>query len=78
MDPDLPPELQFLPARITLPPAAKGGAGLCWSLDGKALAGAEHPLEHRLPLSPGEHRVEVSYTRSGRRLTAKADFVVLP
>ena len=78
MDPDLPAELQFLPARITLPPAAKGGAGLCWSLDGKALAGPEHPLEHRLPLSPGEHRVEVSYSESGRRLTAKADFVVLP
>ena len=78
MDPDLPRELQFLPAKVRLAGAKHGQPRISWRLDGKALAGPDRSLESRLPLTPGEHRLEVCMHKDGELLTASADYVVLP
>lgn len=74
LDPDLEPDLQVLACAAQ----AEGPiSGTQWRLNGHPLASGPEPLTARLPLAPGQHRLELRAWGPGGESRVAARFAVL-
>lgn len=74
LDPDLEPDFQVLICRA----AAEGPVSTAqWTLDGRPLLPGTEPLARRLPLTPGNHELELTVRGPGGERTVRARFRVL-
>ncbi|MFH1035545.1 MAG: penicillin-binding protein 1C [Pseudomonadota bacterium] len=74
LDPDVDMSLQVLTCQAT----AQGPVSRAsWVLDGRELPPGPDPLRRRLPLSPGQHLLEVTASGPGGQERAAARFTVL-